>query len=216
MRSTAAARIFFAATALAAVVGLGMNLFVAAGDEAGIFDTPLARVLNQFTFFTIQTIILVTVACLLLALSLERPSTSFGALRLVGIVGVTVTAAVHHTLLAHLTERAGADFVADMLLHTIVPIATVVGWLAFGPRGLVTWPAVRWSVVFPTAWGALTLIRGPIIDWYPYPFLDVIDLGYGPALLNGVGIAIGYFVLGTVFRGIDVLLDRRAALPRSL
>jgi hypothetical protein len=211
MPSPSAARLFFAATALAAVVGLALNLFVAAGDEAGIFDTPLARVLNQFTFFTIQTTILVAVACLLLALSLERPSTAFGALRLIGIVGVTVTASVHHTLLAHLTERAGADFVADMLLHTIVPAATVLGWLVFGPRGLISWPAVRWSVAFPAAWGALTLIRGPIIEWYPYPFLDVIDLGYGPALLNGVGIAIGYFVLGTVFRGIDVLLDRRAA-----
>lgn len=215
MRSTTAARLFFAATALAAVVGLGLNLFVAAGDEVGLFDTPLARVLNQFTFFTIQTIILVAVASLLLAVSLERRSTAFGALRLIGIVGVTVTAAVHHTLLAHLTERAGADFVADMLLHTIVPIATVLGWLAFGPRGLVSWPAVRWSVVFPAAWGALTLIRGPIIAWYPYPFLDVIDLGYGLTLLNGVGIAIGYFLLGMVFRGLDVLIDRRATLPAS-
>ena len=31
---------------------------------------------------------------------------------------------------------------------------------------------------------AFTLLRGPVVDWYPYPFVDVIAEGYGRVLLN--------------------------------
>lgn len=27
-------------------------------------------------------------------------------------------------------------------------------------------------MIFPAAYFAYSLIRGPIVDWYPYPFLD--------------------------------------------
>ena len=38
---------------------------------------------------------------------------------------------------------------------------------------------VMWlSVLFPVAWLVFTLIRGAIVDFYPYPFVDVIRLGY--------------------------------------
>ena len=33
-------------------------------------------------------------------------------------------------------------------------------------------------LVYPVAYGAYSLIRGPIVDWYPYPFLDPRVHGY--------------------------------------
>jgi hypothetical protein len=202
------ARVYFAATALAVVVGIVIAVYVAADDPGGFFGSPQGRIFNVFTFFTTQANLLVGVACVLLVVDPRRRSSAFGALWLAGLVGIIVTGIVYHTLLSHLYDRSGIDVVGDVIRHTVVPIAAVLGWLVLGPRGVMTWSAVRWSAAFPAAWGALTLVRGPIVDWYPYPFIDVIDLGYGRALLNGVGIVIGYLGLAATLRALDMRLTR--------
>ena len=55
------------------------------------------------------------------------------AVRLAGTVGITVTGIVHFLLLRPLLDLEGADFVADKLLHMVVPVLAIVGWALFGP-----------------------------------------------------------------------------------
>ena len=57
----------------------------------------------------------------------------------------------------------------------------------------------------PVAWLAFTLVRGPIVEWYPYPFLDVNEHGYPLVLVNVVVVALLYlaFAFGAM------ALDRR-------
>ena len=43
------------------------------------------------------------------------------------------------------------------------------------------------AAIFPLAYLLLTLIRGPIVDFYPYPCLAVGIHGYGRVLINSVG-----------------------------
>ena len=38
--------------------------------------------------------------------------------------------------------------------------------------------ALPWLGV-PLVYVAYSLLRGPLVDWYPYPFLDPADGGYG-------------------------------------
>ncbi len=49
------------------------------------------------------------------------------------------------------------------------------------------------------------LVLGAITDWYPYPFLDVVEIGYAPALRNLVVVAVLAVVLLLGLR----LADRR-------
>jgi hypothetical protein len=53
---------------------------------------------------------------------------------------------------------------------------TVTGRLIAGPRGQATARAAWLSPLYPLAWLAFTLIRGAVINWYPYPFIDVTKL----------------------------------------
>src|SRR6266571_1200941 len=39
------------------------------------------------------------------------------------------------------------------------------------------------SLLFPVCWLIFTLIRGAVIGWYPYPFIDVTRLGYAKVTL---------------------------------
>lgn len=84
----------------------------------------------------------------------------------------------------------------------------VLGWVAFGPRGMVTWRVAALAVVLPVCWVAFALVRGALIDFYPYPFVDVHALGYLPVIGNVVVIGVLFFALAAA----AVVLDRR--LPR--
>ena len=39
-------------------------------------------------------------------------------------------------------------------------------------------------------------IRGELIDKYPYPFIDVIEIGYPEAITNGMMLIASFAVLG--------------------
>lgn len=60
-------------------------------------------------------------------------------------------------------------------------------------------------------------MRGSFDGWYPYFFIDVSTLGYGRALLNSGGLAVGMLVAGyAVVAGARLLAPRRAALTRDV
>ena len=201
-------RLWFAVTAAIAFSAVVIQVIVAAGMP-GHFTTPLEKSLNVFAFFTIQSNIIVGVTCLLLALRLERSSELFRMFRLSGVVAIFITGLVYHTLLAGLVDVHGWAAVCNQMLHTAVPLLGVLGWLLFGPRGLISWRTVALAFVFPLGWLAFTMIRGAAIHWYPYPFIDVDDLGYARVAVNAVVVAALFFALAAAAYGFDRWMVRR-------
>ena len=202
-------RWWFGVNAVVVVVALVIQIPITAGATGGFFDTPAARVANLFTFFTILSNLIVGATSVLLAIDPHRTSRVFATLRLDAVLAIAITAIVYHLLLAGLDDFHGAEAFANQLWHTVSPLLAVVGWVVFGPRGLVNRRVVAWSLVYPMAWLVGTLVRGALIGWYPYPFVDVIKLGYGRVALNCVGITALFFVLAALTLGIDATLDRR-------
>lgn len=203
-------RAWFGATALVVFAGLALRvgLLVADGSGGARFDTTAERVFNLFCFFTIQSNVIVGITCMLLAVDPHRSSTAFRAFRLTGLVCIAVTGIVFHTLLSGLAELHSWELGADHALHTISPLMAVAGWIVFGPRRLTAPRIVVLSLIFPVCWLIFALIRGEIIDSYPYPFLDVNDVGYARVLLNTVGISALYVGLAVGATALDGRLDR--------
>lgn len=209
MVSDRLARVWFGLTAAVALAGLVIQLVVTARATGGQFPTTAARIANLFCFFTIQSNVLVALTSALLAVRLDRPATRFRVLRADTVLAIAVTGVVYHVALAGLHELTGFAAVADFLLHTATPVLTVLGWLLLGPRGSFTARTIPLAVIFPVAWLVFTLIRGPIVDFYPYPFVDVVALGLPRVLLNCAIVAVLFLALA----GGGALLDRR--LPRA-
>jgi hypothetical protein len=202
------ARPWFAATALAVLAGLIIQIGVTSGDTSVFGGTPLGRSLNVFSFFTIQSNLIVGVTTLLLALDPLRSSTAFRVFRLIGLVAITVTFVVFHVALSHLLDLETWAEAANQLLHTVVPALAIVGWLAFGPRGLASARIAKLAVLFPVFYLAFVLIRGPLnSDWYPYPFVDVKTLGYLKVAINGAWIALLVVALAAGAASLDKRLD---------
>ena len=171
--------------------------------------SPLNRALNIFAFFTIQSNVLIGVTCLMLALKLDRESTAFAAFSMAGLVGITVTFIVFHTVLSRLLDLDTWAQAANQLQHTVVPVLSIVGWVAFGPRGKASPKVVKLAVIFPVLYMIFTAVRGPLAShWYPYPFIDVSKLGYARVLINTLWIALLFFAVAAGAATLDKRLAR--------
>jgi hypothetical protein len=200
------ARVWFGATAGCVAAGVVISAVTAANNTEGHFHPAAARLFNTFAFFTIQSNLLVGVAALLLAIRLERSSLWFSVLRLAGLTAITVTGIVFHAVLAQTLDLKNWAAVGNELVHTVVPVLAVVGWLMLGPRRLVSRRVAWLSLIFPAGWLAFTLLRGAIAHWYPYPFIDVTQLGYGGAAVNCVWVALLMLGLAAAATVVDARL----------
>ncbi|MBM3147209.1 MAG: Pr6Pr family membrane protein [Actinobacteria bacterium] len=203
MRTSTIARWWFGLTALVVLAAVVISLVLALTGDDPQFGSPLADAFNIFAYFTIQSNIIVGLTSLLLALRPQRRSTLFRVFRLDGLIMILVTAIVFHALLAGLVGVSGWSSVSNQLVHTVVPALAVLGWLVFGPRGLVSWRVVAWSVVYPLLWVLFTLVRGAVTGWYPYPFLDVGELGYPRVALTILGITVAFVALAAGLHWVD-------------
>jgi hypothetical protein len=202
-------------TALLVAVGIVVQLIVTANGSAGFFPDNPERVFNVFAFFTIQSNLLLGGTALILALSPDRPqSTLFRTLRLNGVLCIAVTGIVYHVALAPLDDLSGWAAVANFLLHTASPVAGVLGWLLFGPRGRTDPRIVAWSLVFPLLWLVFTLVRGGFVGFYPYPFVDVAEHGYPRVLLNCLLVAVLFLALAAGATTLDRRLHRKTTVER--
>jgi hypothetical protein len=201
-------RWWFGITALAVLVGVVLQVVVAATSPPPNRFGPVGRSLNVLAFFTVQSNLIVGATSILLFVDRRRSSTAFKVARLTGVVAIAITFVVFHVALAELLDLEGWAFVADRLLHLIVPVLAVVGWLIVGPRGLTSRRVVWLSLLFPVAWCVFTLVRGAIIDWYPYPFIDVTELGYAEVLVNCGWVAVLYVGVAAGLHALDGWLQR--------
>lgn len=168
------------------------------------------RLVRFCSYLTIWFNVLVAWSAYTLATGRDRDTPVWRALRLDAVVIATVGGLVHFFFLLPLLDLSGWDFVADKLLHMAVPALALVGWLVFGPRGRASRRDVGPFLVVPVAWLAYTLARGELADWYPYPFIDVHEHGYGVVLVNALGVALAMLLAAWGATALDRRLGPRA------
>ncbi len=143
---------------------------------------------NFFSFFTIQSNILAATMLVLTAIVPRDDRTRlFEIVRGAATFSIAITGVVFALLLSGLQEQLDThNAFANAVVHYVVPAAAVVDWLLDPPRlRLGAKAALAW-LAYPLVWFGYTLVRGAAVDWYPYPFVDVHEHGYGGVFLRGV------------------------------
>jgi uncharacterized membrane protein len=205
------ARAFHALTAVVALVALVLQLVQVAKGSVVLVDAHppglVDRLLRYVAYFTIQSNVLVLVTTARLARDPLRDGRAWRVVRAAAISGITVTGLVHWFLLRRLLDLHGADYLADRMLHLVVPILAVLGWLVLGPRPRIDWGVCLRAAVWPLAWLVVILVQAAATGWYPYPFLNHEHHGWGYVL----GVCVGILVLVTAAQlAQDPLRDGRA------
>jgi hypothetical protein len=208
------ARTFHLITFLVAAFAIVLQLVLVLDGYAVIDDSTrpdTGTALIRFcSYLTIWSNVLVAWSTLTLALRRDRDTTVWRALRLDAVIICFGGGVVHFFLLRpHLDHLFGWSIVADRMLHLVVPILAAVGWVLFGPRGRAAAPDLGPFLVVPVGWLVYTLVRGPFVDWYPYPFIDVDAHGYAQVLATCVAISV--LMLGLAYGAVrlDAALTRR-------
>lgn len=201
MRTTAViVRLAGAALIVAAIVAqLVRSIEVGAAREP--VGTTLA---NFFSFFTIQANLLSVVSLVLGATWLLRggDSARIAVLRLSVATYMATTGVVYNLLLRGIELPQGQTVPwSNEVLHVVAPVLLVLDWLLAPGRRRVGWRAIGAVVAFPIVWAVYTLVRGPIVGWYPYPFLD-------PALAPTGYASVAFYVvlIAAIIGGVGALL----------
>ena len=173
------------------------------------------EILRYFSYMTIWTNIMVTMAFFYpLFFPLSRWSFFFNKPFVEGglLVYIFVVMLIYHFFLAGTWAPTGMQFVVDITLHYVVPLLYIFYWIFFGIKGRQKYSSsVSW-LIYPFVYILYVLLRGAIINQYPYPFIDVTELGYPLVFRNIILIAVAYMIVGLILIIIDKRL-RKSEIP---
>ncbi|GLH40911.1 Pr6Pr family membrane protein [Pseudomonas moraviensis] len=193
--------------------GLTIQLYLIFFARLSIGASLLGGLVSFFSYFTILTNTLV--ATVLTCAVSEResaarrwflqPWVSSGIAVSIAVVGLA-----YSILLRHLWHPEGWQFIADELLHDVMPLLFLGYWWCCVPKGtLRLWHLPLW-LIYPLVYFIYALLRGRLLGAYAYPFIDVAVLGYPQVLANAGGILVGFVLVGLLVIGLDRRLSARS------
>ena len=197
-------KMYMTITAIIAWAGLALQFYFILQSTIGYSKIKLAT--NYFSYFTILTNLLIAIC---LTSVLVSPSSRLGnffskvtvqsALALyIFIVGL-----VYNTILRGIVTLAGLEWITDNILHVVVPVLFVIYWLVFVPKRILKYKDGMPWIFYPLVYLVYSMIRGSIVHWYPYPFLNADVFGYQKVVVNIVGMVAAFFVVGLLMIAVN-------------
>ncbi|MBJ8345036.1 Pr6Pr family membrane protein [Antrihabitans sp. YC2-6] len=169
-------------------------------------DNELYSVANYFSYFTILSNV-AAVVVLFVGGAIDPPGERWQRIRGAVTVYMVITCVVYAVLLANVDVMLQDKWINDVL-HRLLPIVLLVDWILTPPRQRIEEKRVLAWLAFPIVYGVYSLIRGPIVDWYPYPFIDPRTQGYVSLALGLVVLLIAFVLLALSVAGIGRLAAR--------
>lgn len=179
-------RFAFALLAIAALVGKLLH-----------DDDSFANFLSKFT---VEANALAAVVLLLGAAlpSETRATPRWSWLRGAAVTYLIVTFIVYGTLLGGFTNPFTTDrHWNHTVLHQVIPVVMVADLLLRPFVARVPWKSIAEWAIYPVLFLGYSLVRGAVVDWYPYDFIDPREVGgYDGVTLYSLGVTAGFVIVG--------------------
>jgi hypothetical protein len=193
-------------------VGLSIQMYLIFHSRWTLGASLLGGLMSFFSYFTVLSNTLVATELTCAATSREsaarrwflQPWVSSGI-----AVSITVVSLAYNLLLRHLWHPQGWQWLADELLHDVMPLLFILYWWRCVPKGRLRVGHIGLWVIYPLAYFAYSLLRGHVLAVYPYPFIDVEKLGYPQVFINAGGLLLGFVLIALLLIGWDWWLGRR-------
>ncbi|WP_434560425.1 Pr6Pr family membrane protein [Pseudomonas sp. R1-6] len=204
---------FVSMLALLGWVGLSIQLYLILLGRWELGASLLGGLVNFFSFFTVLTN---TLAAVVLTWEVTRRESAVRrwflrpAVRSGIAVSIALVGLAYNVLLRHLWQPEGWQFIADELLHDIMPVLFIIYWGLWVPKGTLRLGHVGLWMIYPLVYFAYILLRGDLLAAYPYPFIDVTSLGYPQVFINAGGVLAGFVGIALGVVGLDRWLGRRS------
>ncbi|MBP4001342.1 MULTISPECIES: Pr6Pr family membrane protein [Pseudomonas] len=192
--------------------GLVIQLYLIFFARLSVGASLLGGLVSFFSYFTVLTNTLVAVVLTCAVTEREsaarrwflQPWVSSGITVSIAVVGLA-----YSILLRHLWHPQGWQFIADELLHDVMPLLFLAYWWLCVPKGSLRLKHLPLWLIYPLVYFAYALLRGHLLGAYAYPFIDVALLGYPQVFVNAGGILLGFVLIALLVIGIDRWQGRR-------
>lgn len=186
--------------------GLSIQMYLIFHSRWTLGASLLGGLMSFFSYFTVITNTLVATVLTCQLTSREsaarrwflQPWVSSGI-----AVSIAVVSLAYNVLLRHLWDPEGWQWLADELMHDVMPLLFLVWWWMYVPKGTLRPRHMALWLLYPLLYFAYALLRGHVLAAYPYPFIDVDKLGYPQVLLNAGGLLVGFVTIALVVMGFD-------------
>ena len=135
---------------------------------------------EYFSYFTIQTSLIAIVTLSVagwFAWNGRAETRVLSIVRLSTVTFTVVVTLVYNLLLRGLPDAAAdGDYVWPILpneiLHVWAAIFMLIDWMLSSRRINLRVRTIFWVLLFPLAWLVYSIIRGLMVDWWPYWFIN--------------------------------------------
>lgn len=196
------ARVTAGIIAIAALTSMAMQSMI---NESGVAENFVLL----FRFFTIWSNFTAALLLAWIARGRQVPPAILAALA----TALTVVGSVYWTLLSADHYPVGLDIVTNQIFHSFVPAATLLWWFAFAPRPKAIATALPVIMIPPLCYGAFAFVLGEATGFYAYFFLELPELGWTQFLINNVGLALFFALIGAILLGIKSILPTSTRSP---
>ncbi|WP_033051877.1 Pr6Pr family membrane protein [Pseudomonas sp. GM49] len=207
--STSAAatrRRFVAVATVLGWAGLSIQMYLIFHSRWTLGASLMGGLLSFFSYFTVlsNTLVATVLTCELTSRESAarrwflQPGVSSGIAVSIALVGLA-----YNLLLRHLWHPEGWQWLADELLHDVMPLLFLGYWWCCVPKGTLRLGHIALWMIYPLVYFAYSLLRGHLLATYPYPFIDVEKLGYPQVFINAGGLLAGFVVIALWVVGLD-------------
>jgi len=185
-------------------IGL-ITLFAIVGQFVlGALVSKLDRadyIIHFFSYFTILSNIMVLLCCFFavfwsksqIGFFFTKPETMTAVALYILIVGI-----VYNGILRFLLNPQGLLSLVDELLHVVTPLSFFLFWWLFLDKRAIRWNHIFYWLIFPLIYLFYTLWHGSFSGFYPYPFVNVSELGIDRVILNSFGVTLVFVIIGVL------------------
>jgi hypothetical protein len=191
--------------------------FSLSGIAVNLWEAPTTfALLNTFSYYTIQSNLLVAAALLLgmYYLWTGKPEPQGVVVFKSGtLLWILVTGVVFALLLSGLWQPQGAMAYVNLSLHYLTPIGMLLNWLLFEPKGRLKPAYLLAWMSYPLLYMLGSWVRGSLTGFYPYWFLNpTAPYPQGAGSVSGMLGLVGVMTAGFLLAGLLILfVDRLAA-----
>jgi len=178
------------------------------GEYSSIAETLFV----YFGYFTVWANILIALAFTAPLLNPDKKLANFfmrPAVRAALATYILMVSVVYHMLIVPYWNPQGFTWLTATGLNTVMPILYIIDWLFFAEKRPIFYKHLPYWLIFPAVYGVTSIIRGLFTNVYPYPFLNVAELGIGDVLFNMFGLVAVFAVVGPIFIKVAHLISDR-------
>lgn len=162
---------------------IGQFVLLLQNRQADVFET----IIRFFSFFTILTNLLVAIYFTsriaifdkFFFQKITNKSTLTALTTFILVVGL-----VYQIILRNTWHPTGFQRIIDELLHSVIPLFVFFYWLLFVDLTELKFKNCKNWLWFPLFYFVYIIIRGHFSNFYPYPFINISEIGYLQVFIN--------------------------------